>query len=336
MAAEKLIDQEIHVQPRNGYTWRPARVSDAPAIFEMRLACDEADGTDHAGTLDHIKREFEDTWISAVEKDTILVLAPDGEVAGCGFVFANPEPTEQRRAYLWFDVHPKHRPAGLEVQVLAWLETRGTTVVREIKAPLPCVLHSGSQDTLQNRIAVLEASGFRVIRNFFRMRRDLHQFIPEPVLPAGIVLHQYRSELDQPLRDAFNQSFADHWNFEPVTEEDWGLWFVGPEDFSPDLTFIAMAGDEIAAFAMNGVSEDQNRRNGIQEGWIRELGTIRKWRRQGLASALLNASIGAFHREGLDFATLGVDTENTTGALGIYERLGFKPVKRYMRYEKKL
>jgi ribosomal protein S18 acetylase RimI-like enzyme len=336
MTAERLIDQTIDPVHRNGYTWRAASVKDAPAIFEMRLACDAADGTDHAGTLDHLKREFEDTWISDVAKDTVLVLAPDGEVAGCGFVYANPEPVEQRRAFLWFSVHPEHRPAGLEDQLLTWLENRGTTVVREIEVALPCVLHTGSQDTLQDRIAVIESRGYEVIRNFYRMRRDLGQPIQEPALPDGIVMRHYSPELDGPLREAFNLSFADHWDFEPVTDEDWQLWFVGPEDFSPELTFIAMAGDEISAFAMNGVSEEQNQRNGIQEGWIHGLGTLRKWRRQGLASALLNASMEAFQQQGLEYATLGVDTENTTGALGIYERLGFEPVKRYMRYEKRL
>jgi len=34
--------------------------------------------------------------------------------------------------------------------------------------------------------------------------------------------------------------------------------------------------------------------------------------------------LGAFKNSGLDYATLGVDTENTTGALGLYERLGFE------------
>ncbi len=46
--------------------------------------------------------------------------------------------------------------------------------------------------------------------------------------------------------------------------------------------------------------------------------------------------MGAFRNAGLDYATLGVDSENTTGALGLYERLGFEPVKRYIRYEKKI
>jgi ribosomal protein S18 acetylase RimI-like enzyme len=320
----------------NDYIWRPASKIDAPAIFEMRLAVDQVDGTDHAGTLANLEREFEDPWVGDVTKDTILILTPDGAVAGCGFVYVNPEPVLQRRAFLWFAVHPEHRPAGLQDKLLAWLETRGTEVVQGLKASLPCALHTGSQDTLKNRMALCEARGYRIIRNFYRMKRDLRQPFQALVLPEGITLCNYKPDLDQSLREAFNLAFADHWDFEPVTEEDWRLWMVAPENLSPELTYIAMAGDEIAAFSMNGVSEEENQRNGVKEGWIHGLGTRREWRRRGLAASLLNVSMGAFRNAGLDYATLGVDSENTTGALGLYERLGFEPVKRYIRYEKKI
>ncbi len=55
----------------NDYIWRPASKIDAPAIFEMRLAVDQVDGTDHAGTLANLEREFEDPWVGDVTKDTI-------------------------------------------------------------------------------------------------------------------------------------------------------------------------------------------------------------------------------------------------------------------------
>ena len=42
----------------------------------------------------------------------------------------------------------------------------------------------------------------------------------------------------------------------------------------------------------------------------------------------------AFTSEDLDYASLGVDAENLTGALQLYERLGFEPVKRFVAYAK--
>ena len=44
----------------------------------------------------------------------------------------------------------------------------------------------------------------------------------------------------------------------------------------------------------------------------------------------------AFRAERLDYAALGVDTENPTGALRIYERLGFAPFMRNIVFDKRL
>lgn len=76
--------------------------------------------------------------------------------------------------------------------------------------------------------------------------------------------------------------------------------------------------------------------NGIQEAWIGELGVRQPWRRRGLATAMLNHSMRAFKTEGLDFATLGVDTENPTNALGVYQQVGFSTVRRSVSFAKSI
>jgi len=92
----------------------------------------------------------------------------------------------------------------------------------------------------------------------------------------------------------------------------------------------------VAGVSFNTVNVEENARNGINEGWIKELAVRRPWRKRGIASALMCISMRAFEAEGLDFARLGVDTENPSGALGLYERLGFKPFKRFIAFEKRI
>ena len=41
-----------------------------------------------------------------------------------------------------------------------------------------------------------------------------------------------------------------------------------------------------------------------------------------------------FREDGMEYACLGVDSENPTGANRIYERLGFVPEKRTMAFRK--
>jgi ribosomal protein S18 acetylase RimI-like enzyme len=66
------------------------------------------------------------------------------------------------------------------------------------------------------------------------------------------------------------------------------------------------------------------------------LGTVPRWRRRGLASALIVESMRRFRDAGLSHAALGVDAENPTGALGISTRLGFTEVNRAVALAKEL
>jgi len=51
---------------------------------------------------------------------------------------------------------------------------------------------------------------------------------------------------------------------------------------------------------------------------------------------LLAGSLHLFKARGLTTAGLGVDAENVSGALGLYERLGYRPYQRSASYRKRM
>ena len=102
----------------------------------------------------------------------------------------------------------------------------------------------------------------------------------------------------------------------------------------PEPVDRVLRGDEVVGFSFNVVNRETNERYSVQEGWVSDLGVRRAWRKRGIASALLCASMRTFKATGLDDAMLGVDTGNPTGALRLYERLGFVQVKRFITFEK--
>jgi mycothiol synthase len=261
-------------------------------------------------------------------------LTAQGEAAGFGVVFANPEPLEKRQAYLELYVHPDYRGGGLDAYFFGRLERFGRRKLADIGGDLPAALRTGVEDSLEARLALVEKSGFRPVRYFYRMRRDLRRPIDSYNLPEGLTLRQYTTADELPLLEAFNESFADHWNFEPATIEDWQTWVVRTKEFRPEFSYLALDGEEIAGFLVSEVRGEENRRHGTNQSWIGELGTRRPYRRRGIASALLSISLHAFQAAGLDYAILGVDTENPTGALGLYERLSFEPIRRFISFEK--
>ena len=95
--------------------------------------------------------------------------------------------------------------------------------------------------------------------------------------------------------------------------------------------------DHIKLFdCLCSVSEERNAQTGKREGVMDEIGVIRGWRQRGIASALITAAMRAFREEGLAYAKLGVDTENPTGALRLYENLGFYSARRSIAFHKEL
>ena len=70
-----------------------------------------------------------------------------------------------------------------------------------------------------------------------------------------------------------------------------------------------------------------------REGWIEILGVKPAFRGRGVATALVQTSINAFIASGFTHAALNVDSESQTGALGLYESLGFEPFKGTITHE---
>ncbi len=315
------------------YTRRPLRPEDVPALFNMLLAIGQADDRLIMGTAADMETQFDDPW-SDPATCSLGVFTLEGQMAAMVRTFMNPNPETEARCYFDVAVHPAHRGQGLEDFLLEWAEAQGRERLRAMPAYMPrCLMHD-TQDTLTEHIARVEGHGFTPARYFYLMRRDLRQPIPERPLPDGLTLRRFTPEMSQPLLAAFNESFRDHWNFEPVSAEDWEMFFLKRSSFRPGLTFLAMDGDKVAGFSYNTISPEENARNALDEGWVAELGTRRSWRKRGVASALLCEAMRAFQAQGLDYATLGVDTQNPSGALGLYEGLGFAPIKRFIVFAK--
>ena len=106
----------------------------------------------------------------------------------------------------------------------------------------------------------------------------------------------------------------------------------GLSSFRADLCRVALVGDEVVGFVITEINEDDWERGGSRSGYIGLVGTVRDWRGRGLASALLTEVMQAYRDAGLESAVLDVDTENPTGALGVYTRLGFEPTARDVSY----
>jgi ribosomal protein S18 acetylase RimI-like enzyme len=71
----------------------------------------------------------------------------------------------------------------------------------------------------------------------------------------------------------------------------------------------------------------------IPHGHVGTLGTLKDARGKGIGTLLLRTAFAEFHRRGHRKVTLGVDSENGTGAVKLYESVGMHAAAEWPLYE---
>jgi mycothiol synthase len=176
-------------------------------------------------------------------------------------------------------------------------------------------------------VALFVSRGFREVRRFYEMAIELDGPPPEPVLSDGLRLEPFREDDARVFHDAVGDAFSENWDFVGMPFDEWWELRRGQnEDEQGPLWFVVRDGDEIAAAVRNEVR--------AAGGFVGLLGVRRAWRGRGLGRALLQRSFGEFWRRGLRRVTLGVDSENPTGATRLYESVGMAVESTNVTYEK--
>ena len=295
--------------------------ADIEAMMNLQNACEAVDQFGYWATVESIQRGLE---FPSFNKQRDLRLWEDHQGNLIAMARLNVDTAEEGiDGYLGFQVHPTVRGKDLEHQIIAWGIQRLGEVARERGRDLK--LRSGARDHQEDRITLLQGHGFVADRYFFTMKRSLQQPIPDLKLPQGFTVRTVQPEADaERWVEMFNQTFIDHCNHHELTLEQFNHSIKHP-DYRPELDLIAIAPDgTFAGFCECDINLNNNKRNGRHEGWIAMLGTRRGFRKQGLGRAMLLTGLRCLKAEGMEIAKLGVDSQNPSGALGLYESVGFE------------
>lgn len=315
------------LKEKQEYTTRELRREDLPEILELLHTVNRVDDNDYYQALEDLEREYADPR-SNPNTDARIFRNLVGRLVAFARVFVTRNPTKENIAYLSCEIAPEARAQGLEQECIEWMEERAAECLSETAQAdgvdaLPRAMRVDFPETSPFR-PFYQARGFESTRASYSMARALHEPIPENSLPPDLVLVEYTKDLDDAVRLACNEAFRDHWGHQDASSETWETGVSEVSDLRRDLSLVVMDGDEIAAFCINYENTVDNELRGTKRGWIGILGTRRQWRKRGIASALLAESMRRFQSIGFDSVALGVDTENLSGALALYENLGFK------------
>lgn len=184
---------------------------------------------------------------------------------------------------------------------------------------------------------LLEKNGYKPSWYLFAMLRPLAESIPDIPLPKGVEVRPAKPEQYKIIWDATAEAMRDERTF---TEERWNdeafARYAKSSNFAPDLWQIAWEGDQVAGGVHNYIDEDENNELNRKWGHTEEIFVRRQWRRKGLAHALIARSCQLLKEKGMDHATLDMEAENPSGALRLYESLGYKKDREFIFYRKPL
>jgi mycothiol synthase len=307
----------------------------APLADLHRLVAIE-DQDDEIPSAENLRIEVENKPAFVIARD-MLIAEVDGRVVG----EADGTATIRGEGYpvhmLWGRIHPDWRRRGIGRALFRWNERRARE--RALAEPglggSSAVIGGFASEFEPGYEALFESEGYRAFRYAFTM---IHRHVQsaEPIaLPEGLEIRPVTPDQHRRIFDADDEAFQDHFEHRTATEADFVATFSQP-DLDTSLWKIGWDGDQVAGGIMTTIWKEENEALGVKRAWLESVFTRRPWRRRGLGRALIAATLVELRERGIEEALLGVDAENPTGALALYEGLGFEVKVRTKRYRKPL
>lgn len=301
-------------------------------MLAVAQASKDADDVEAADTLATLTHNYSHLTNCDPYQDMIFVEV-DRQVVGYGRVYWY---NESRGGLVYPNVGfllPEWRRKGIGRAVLRHNERRARQLARAHPPGEPRVFQALAFQTEAEKVRLLDSEGYSPVRLFYEMVRPNLDDITNAALPPGVEVRAVRPEHYRAIWEANVEAFRDHWGEEEHTESDYQRW-LGNEEFAPDIWKVAWDGDRIAGTVLGFINEPQNVKFNRRRGWTENICVRSPWRRRGLARALIAENLRELKARGMTEAALGVDADNLTGALRLYESLGFKVVKRETVYRK--
>ncbi len=321
--------------PVPGLTFRRYRgEEDVPRFHVVFESTKETDGISWTETLEDFQNEYSHLLNTDTERD-IVAVEVDDQVVGYYRQYWARE-LDGTYSYRAFEaLLPPWRGKGIRRCMLRMIERRAREVAGDHTDATKKLLTTWTWPGDEPRQGILEEMGWTPLRYFHEMLRDLREPIEDRPLPEGIEVRPVPTEDHRKVFDAANEGLKDHWGAREWTDEDYDHFIKDPT-FSPDLWVIGYDGDEVAGNVVNWINEAENVEFDRKWGYTEIISVRRPYRGKGLAKALVTRSMVRLRDLGMEYANLGVDTENLSGALNLYTGLGYYPVKTWTIYNKPL
>jgi mycothiol synthase len=313
---------------------RFAGEADYPAMLEVMQAAKVADKLDESFSLASVESTYRHLTNCDPNRD-MLFAEVDGNAVGYGRGWWEDEWSGTRTYSLFVHMHPDYRKLGIRRAMLRWLENRFREVAAGHQTAGSKIFQAFGSNTETDWTSLLESEGYSAIRWGYLMHRSLNEAIVPHALPEGLEVRPVREEDVLTIWHAAEEAFRDHWGHGEWKEEYLAEWRESPT-FQPHLWQVAWDGDEVTGTVLTRVDEAENVEYKRKRGYTETICVRKPWRGRGLAKALITRSLFQLKEMGMTEAAHGVDAQNATGALQLYEGLGYRPIRTWITYRKPL
>jgi ribosomal protein S18 acetylase RimI-like enzyme len=337
MSIELIAEQvEVKNAPQiPGLIFRKFRgEEDYPKMLAIIEGSKEADGIERSDTLEDLTNNYQHLSNCDPYED-MLFAEVDGQAVAYNRLFWRQEENGPRTYTGFGFLLPDWRRQGIGTAMLCWGEDRLRQIAAQHPQEIEKLFQSWTTEGETGAVALLESHDYQPVRYGFEMIRDLSEPFPEAPMPEGLEVRPVKPEHMRKIWDADIEAFRDHWGFTIPQDEDYERWLNEPL-YDPSLFKVAWDGDQVAGTVMNFFNPKENEEYGRLRGYTEDISVGRPWRKRGLAKSLIVQSMQMFKEMGFTETALGVDTENTSGALHLYKSLGYKVIKKSTTYRKEM
>ncbi len=305
--------------------------ADYPDLARIINASARGEGDDRVETTDGLASAYDHLDRCDPTRDLIFAEV-GGRPVGYSRVWWDQEPDGPRVYKQVCFVDPDYGGRGIGSALFAWNDGRLREIAANHDAP-DKLLESWSSDRNERAAAIIRAAGYEPITYMAQMVRPTVDDLPDHRLPAGLEIRPVRDEDIRTIWEADMEAFRDHWGYVEPTEQ-WYKQFISFPYMDTSLWKIAWDDEGVAGQVKSFIDSVQNEAHGRKRGWTEQISTSRRWRRRGVAKALIVESIRELAARGMTEVALGVHTENPNGAYQLYESLGYEVVQTWTTYRK--
>jgi mycothiol synthase len=259
----------------------------------------------------------------------IFIAEWNGETAGMVSAHVDRFREEKKGFILNLGVLPKFRRKGVATKLLE-------TALENLRNRGMDVAETWAQTDRKDCMHLFEKFGFKQARITSILTRKLDSIPEANTKSVQVIIRDMQMQKEkeiQLLNKLDNETFKEHFNFRPRTIEETKYALFEMPWFTVQKWFFALLNNQPVGYSGIAIDEGLNKEKNLKWGLIADIGVLKLNRRMGIGTRLMLRMMQSLKDLGMRDAFLYVDDMNPTGAIKLYEKLGFKTLRKSIIYQ---